>query len=95
MLPIDINMLLEQREVESSRIEYKKDWNPAECIRTICAFANDIEDQDGGYILIGVEEENGRPILPVSGINPERIDTIEKDLLNKCHFIEPFYYPRI
>ena len=55
MLPIDINMLLEQREVESSRIEYKKDWNPAECIRTICAFANDIEDQDGGYILIGVE----------------------------------------
>ena len=66
-----------------------------ECTRTICAFANDIENQDGGYILIGVEEKNGRPVLPVSSIDPEEIDKIEKDLLNKCHFIEPFFLPRI
>ena len=95
MLPINVKALLDTREIESSRIEYKRNWNPAECIRTICAFANDIENQDGGYILIGVEEKNGRPVLPVSGIDPEEIDKIEKDLLNKCHFIEPFYLPRI
>ena len=29
------------------------------------------------------------------GVNPEDIDEIEKDLLNKCHFIDPFYFPRI
>lgn len=57
MLPINVKALLDTREIESSRIEYKRNWNPAECIRTICAFANDIENQDGGYILIGVEEK--------------------------------------
>ena len=56
MLPINVKALLDAREIESSRIEYKRKWNQAECIRTICAFANDIENQDGGYILIGVEE---------------------------------------
>ena len=95
MLPINVKALLDTREIESSRIEYKRKWNQAECIRTICAFANDIENQDGGYILIGVEEKNGRPVLPVSSIDPEEIDKIEKDLLNKCHFIEPFFLPRI
>ena len=95
MLPINVKALLDTREIESSRIEYKRKWNQAECIRTICAFANDIENQDGGYILIGVEEKNGRPVLTVSSIDPEEIDKIEKDLLNKCHFIEPFFLPRI
>ena len=95
MLPINIGLIISGQEVESSRIEYKKSWNPAECIRTICAFANDIENQDGGYIIIGVEEKKGRPVVPVVGVNPEDIDEIEKDLLNKCHFIDPFYFPRI
>ena len=94
-LPISIESLLTTREIESNRIEYKRDWNPRECIRTICAFANDIENLDGGYIVIGVEEKNGRPVLPVKGIDIDEIDSIEKDLLNKCHFIEPFYFPRI
>lgn len=94
-LPVSVESLLEGRIVESSRLEYKAGWNPAECVRTICAFANDIDDQDGGYIVIGVEEKNGRPCLPPKGVAPEAIDSIEKDLLNKCHFIEPFYYPRV
>ncbi len=94
-LPVSVESLLEGRVVESSRLEYKAGWNPAECIRTICAFANDIDDQDGGYIVIGVEEDGGRPVLPPKGAPLESIDAIEKDLLNKCHFIEPFYYPRV
>ena len=70
MLPINIELIISGQEVESSRIEYKKSWNPAECIRTICAFANDIENQDGGYIILGVEEKKGRPVVPVVGVNP-------------------------
>ena len=42
-----------------------------------------------------LKKKNGRPVLPVSSIDPEEIDKIEKDLLNKCHFIEPFFLPRI
>lgn len=94
-LPISVEALLGGRIVESSRVEYKTGWNPAECIRTICAFANDIDDQDGGYLVLGVSEQNGRPELPPKGVPAESIDAIEKDLLNKCHFIEPFYHPRV
>ena len=82
-----------QEKSNLAELNTKRKWNQAECIRTICAFANDIENQDGGYILIGVEEKNGKPVLPVSGIDPEEIDKIEKDLSNKYHFIEPFYLP--
>lgn len=53
-LPISIESLLTTREIESNRIEYKRDWNPRECIRTICAFANDIENLDGGYITFKI-----------------------------------------
>ena len=60
-LPINVNDLIHQRKVERTRIEYKEDWNPEPIIHTITAFANDFDNMGGGYILIGVEEENGRP----------------------------------
>ena len=72
MLPINVKALLDTREIESSRIEYKRNWNPAECIRTICAFANDIENQDGGYILIGVEEKKRKTGTSCFGYRPGR-----------------------
>ena len=74
-LPISIESLLSGNVVESSRIEYKSGWNPAECIRTLCAFANDIDDQDGGYLVLGVEEKDGRPRLPPKGIPLDSVDT--------------------
>ena len=52
-LSINIQELLEQRVVESTRIEYKTGLNPAAVIRTLCAFANDIDNTGGGYIVIG------------------------------------------
>lgn len=94
-LPVSIESLVDGHMVESSRLEYKAAWNPAECVRTLCAFANDIDDQDGGYIVIGIEEKNGCPQLPPKGIDLQTVDALEKDLLNKCHFIEPFYHPRV
>ena len=33
------------------------------------------------YIVIGVSEENGRPVLPPLGLSPERIDKILKELV--------------
>ena len=62
----DINDLLNKRKVESDRIEFKKGWNPTAIYRSICAFANDIEDNGGGYILVGVEAIDGVPVRPVS-----------------------------
>ena len=59
-LPVNISDLLYQRIVESTRIEYKADWNPEPVLHSICAFANDIDNCGGGYIVLGVEEKDGK-----------------------------------
>ncbi|MDD7536536.1 MAG: putative DNA binding domain-containing protein [Bullifex sp.] len=92
-IPININDLINGNTVESSRIEFKSDYNPNEIIRTVCAFANDIDNMGGGYIVIGVEEKDGSPVFPIKGIEKNRIDSILKKLHNHCHFIEPLYQP--
>lgn len=56
-LPISIERLLDGHTVEGHRIEFKGGWNPAPIYRSICAFANDIANEGGGYIVVGVEEE--------------------------------------
>lgn len=92
-LPVNIEDIIFQRVVESNRIEYKAGWNPEPIIHTITAFANDFDNMGGGYIFIGIEEENGLPVIPISGIAEESLDAIQKDLLNKCNLIEPRYLP--
>lgn len=94
-LPINIDELINQHIIESNRIEFKRDWNPTPIIHSICAFANDIDNVGGGYIIIGVEEKNGTPILPVCGIERSKIDAILKELVGLCHCIEPLYNPII
>ena len=74
-------------------MEFKSDWNPTPIIHSICAFANDIDNVGGGYIVVGVEENDGTPVLPVKGIPQERVDGIQKELIGLCHMIEPLYYP--
>jgi ATP-dependent DNA helicase RecG len=92
-LPININQLINRRVVESARIEYKGNWNPEPIIHSICAFANDIDNWGGGYIIIGIEEENGMPKFPIKGIEKESLDRVNKELLQKCNLIEPRYVP--
>ena len=92
-IPINIDDLINQRVVESTRIEFKSGWNPNPIIHSICAFANDIDNVGGGYIVIGVEEENGRPVFPIKGIEQDKIDEILKELIGYCRFIEPLYNP--
>ena len=93
ILPINISSLLSNRTIENSRIEYKEGWNPEDVAHTICAFANDIDNLGGGYIIIGVKEENGMPILPVTGLDKDSIDGINKKILGISKLIEPEYSP--
>jgi ATP-dependent DNA helicase RecG len=92
-LPINIEQLLNGKTVEWERIECKQGWNPETVIRTIGAFANDINNWGGGYILIGVEEKNGVAQLPPIGMPIESLDSIQKQLLNLSHKIQPYYAP--
>ena len=93
-LPININDLLNKNKVEGNRIEFKTGWNPDKIYRTICAFANDFDNLGGGYILVGVEEENGKAKRPVKGISENQIDNIQKDMVGFNNKIDPYYLPR-
>ncbi len=81
-LPINIEDLLNKRKVESNRIEFKTGWNPDKIYHTICAFATDLENTGGGYILVGVEQdENGIAKRPVKGVPLEAIDGILQNMV--------------
>jgi len=93
-LPISLDDVLRGKSVEWERLEYKAGWNPEAVLHTVCAFANDFHNLGGGYIVIGVEDDNGRPVLPPVGISPDEIDAIQKELLNLGHSaIQPMYHP--
>jgi len=94
-LPINIDKLIKKEVIESERIEFKKGWNPEDTMHSICAFANDINNWGGGYIVIGIEEKEGIPILPPFGINQNSIDGMQKKIIEICNIITPSYTPII
>ena len=91
-IPTSIKTLLSGQVVEWARIEFKETWDPEASLKTICAFANDIDNWGGGYLIIGVKDNQGEPdSLP--GVPFEKIDAYQKDMLNKCKRIQPEYIP--
>lgn len=94
-LPINIEDLLNKRKVESNRIEFKSNWNPDKIYHTICAFATDLENTGGGYVLVGVEEENGVAKRPVKGISDNEIDRILRDMVGFDAKISPQYLCKV
>ena len=94
-LPINVEDLLSKRKVESNRIEFKASWNPDKIYHTICAFANDLENIGGGYILVGIEEENGIAKRPVKGLAENEIDHILKEMVGYDAKISPTYLTKV
>ena len=94
-IPTNIKTLLSGEVVEWARIEYKETWDAAASLKTICAFANDLDNWGGGYIVIGVEEDNGRPIYPLKGVPADKLDVYQKNIYARCKLIRPAYTPII
>lgn len=92
-LPINIEDLINGTTVEWERIEFKSGWNPNEIMHSVTAFANDINNWGGGYIVVGIEEQNGKPILPPLGLDEKLVDKVQKELLNYCYLLKPNYFP--
>lgn len=86
--------MLNENIVEWARIEFKEGWNPDSTLKTISAFANDIDNWGGGYIVIGVKEENGKILKPITGLNEESVDHIQKEILKYCKYLKPNYVPQ-
>lgn len=94
-IPTNIKTLLSGEVVEWARVEFKEIWDAAASLKTICAFANDLDNWGGGYIVIGVEEDNGRPVYPLKGIPTDKLDAYQKNIYAKCKLIRPAYTPII
>ena len=95
MIPLKIETLLEGKVVEANRVEYKEGWNPQEIIQAICTFANDYENVNGGYVVIGVKAKDGIPVMPPTGVPKNKLDDIQQQIFEYCNRIEPRYIPNI
>lgn len=51
-LEMGIEDLLNKRKLESDRIEFKAGWNPDDIYHSVCAFANDYNNDGGGYAIL-------------------------------------------
>ncbi|MFN7662103.1 MAG: helix-turn-helix domain-containing protein, partial [Dolichospermum sp.] len=47
------------------------------------------------YIIIGIEDENGQPILPPHGLEEQNLDEIQKWIRGNCKRIDPEHQPVI
>jgi ATP-dependent DNA helicase RecG len=92
-LPINLPQLLHGSTVEWERIEFKEGWNPEIILHTICAFANDINNWGGGYLIIGIADSNGRAIIPPNRLDIDELDGIQQELHKLCHKLTPNYFP--
>ena len=97
ILPINLDALLHCRGVESERVEFKASWDPdttgVQVLRTICAFANDYHNLNGGYVVIGVGERDGRAALPPAGLSAEAVEAAQQWIRGNCNRLDPHYPP--
>lgn len=98
ILPIGIQELL-SGAVENARLEPKASWDPTttggQVLKTLCAFANDLQNLNGGYVVLGVGESNGVAVRPVQGLKQSELDAAQKWIRGNCNRIDPIYMPVI
>jgi predicted HTH transcriptional regulator len=96
---LSADQLLKEHRVESSRLEFKTGWDErtkGAILRTVCAFANDIHNQNGGYIVLGVAEEGGKAVLPPVGLPAESLEKLQQEILVQITTgVKPDYVPGI
>lgn len=92
--------LEELRLHESAQVEWKAnvaDWR--DVVRTLVAFANDLQNLGGGYVVCGAHEakdEHGFPRVEVAGLTASRFKEIKGKVLDACRdHVFPSLAPRV
>ena len=97
ILPVNLNNLIHGSSVESARVEFKASWDEKatawQVLKTICAFANDYHNLNGGYLVIGVGEQDGRAVLPPAGLSASEVEQAQKWIRGQCNRLDPSYQP--
>lgn len=96
-------MLVDLKELsvrESERVEWKENVAViSDVVKTTVAFANDISNLGGGYIVCGakeVKDEHGFQKIDISGLTSERLKEIENVVLSHCRDkVDPAIVPLV
>jgi predicted HTH transcriptional regulator len=86
---------------ESEKVEWKENGDDPKIVssiaRTIAAFANDISNFGGGYVVCGAKEgkdEFGFPQVEYQGLNADKLKAIEGKVMQHCRdYISPPVVP--
>jgi ATP-dependent DNA helicase RecG len=96
-LPLNLDDLLHTRAVETNRVEFKGTWDERiklDTLHTICGFANDLLNLNGGYVVLGVNTDSeGRAVLPPRGLGDLNLEEIQKEIRGQCNRLDPVYQP--
>ena len=96
-LPIQLDDLIHARTVEGIRLEFKATWDDnikVSAIQSVCAFANDLLNLNGGYVILGIEtDQEGHPILAPGGLAGLDLDRVQREIRGQCERIDPKYQP--
>ncbi len=97
LLPINCDDLLQRQGCEPTGVEFKASWDSkttgTQVMKTLCAFANDLQNLNGGYLIIGVAEENGQAVLPPQGLDAQTLENAQKWIRGNARRIDPEYQP--
>ena len=93
-IPIRIGRLIGLGRAGSHLAEFMAEPEPSAILHTICAFANDILNAGGGYIVIGAEPVPETQDIRITGIAPDSADAMLLKVRKISRLIEPFYEPK-
>jgi hypothetical protein len=88
---------------ESEQVEWKENGDDIKIaegiVSTISAFANDIANVGGGYVVCGAKEikdEHGFPKIQYTGLSANKLKEVELKVTKYCqNYVDPAIAPRI
>ena len=96
MLEIDLEQLATR---ENEQTEWKENVADIDdVVATLSAFANDLANLGGGYVVCGAQEqkdEHGFPALVRTGLIANRLKEVEGQVLTKCRKVSPGITPLV
>jgi len=82
---VDLQALLVR---EGEQTEWKENVADIyDVLKTLSAFANDLANLGGGYVICGAREEkdqNGFPVVVKTGLTASQLKKLENEVLAKC-----------
>ncbi|MCU0285581.1 MAG: putative DNA binding domain-containing protein [Acidobacteria bacterium] len=74
---------------ENARTEWKQNVaDEREMVKTLCAFANDIQHVGGGQVICGLQEDTnqfGDVVAKIVGLDEKRVKELKNKVLSICH----------